>query len=209
MQVVGSSWEKQPNESDVWFSRFDKYAKPLGHEFTVQRAFNLYAFDMSRANIPVQSNVVQIWASMALQYEWKARAGDWDDDESFRRRREWEQRRRDLADADWGTGGKLRDVATKYIEALEQYKVVGQTPDGRQIVQVNLRPGELSQLLKISSDLQRLAVGEPTEISGRNDNIGPAVYLPEMDGGGNCESKPRKDTQSKNDEVQGTGNCGQ
>lgn len=175
-----ASWEKLPDENDLWFSRFDKYARPQGREYSLRTAYMLWRLDQPESH---DLEAYVLWKNAEVQYEWSKRAGEWDIFNTSFLKYQWNKRKMDLLERDWSNGGSLREMGEKFLKILptliEESRV---EVDGETIVvkKVNLRPGELSQLLKIGSELQRLAVNEPTSI---NSEIGSEktvrLYLPQ------------------------------
>jgi len=175
--VRGDVWEQLPDEPDHWFDRFNKFAKTLGPEFTVRRAYRLYKRDN-----PGPEDGYDLWTEMSERWQWGERAREWSLEDRSDMTRLWEQRRRQLLDADWNTGARLRGVASDYLELLQKHKEVARVIDPETGIEtvtlaVNITAGDLTRLLKIASELQRLGVGEPTTIQG-TAQPGVGIYLP-------------------------------
>ena len=175
-----SPWEQQPDELPHWFQRFDKYARSLGKEFTVERAYRLYRTD----NRDVSSDGLSLWRDYAIQYDWQRRAAEWADNEAFLRIRTWEERRQKLAEADWDSGHEMRAKALEFLGEIAASKESRRFTDQKgQIVvvkKVTVTAAQVAQLAKVGSDLQRLSVGEPTQnVNVKHEGVG--IYLPETE----------------------------
>jgi hypothetical protein len=60
---------------------------------------------------------------------------------------------------------------------MQTHEVVGKEPDGTILLKVTAKPAEVAQMLRTATDLQRLAVGEPTDLQGVvQSNV--SIYLP-------------------------------
>jgi len=173
-------WEIQPGEPKHWFDRFDKYAKTFGYEFTPRRAFSMYSLDIANRANEASDSYTQ-WVHISTEWRWAERARDWAEDERSRRRAKWEDRRMQLMEDDWTDGGSLRKFAQDALGTLQLFKETGKGPNGEIVLTAQVTPPQVATLMKVSSELQRLALGEPTDIQGHNDQIGPAIYLPEVD----------------------------
>lgn len=172
-------WNQLPNEPDAWFDRFYRYGRPLGVEFTAKRAYLMY----TRANKEVlnaETNALPLWSDIAYRWQWQARAKAWAAEERFIITQQWHQRRLELLEEDWSTGGDLRRLAVKFLATIDTVRETGQDGDGNIVFELNITPGQLAQLMKTASELQRLGVGEPTEIHGRAE-AGVGIYLPAAD----------------------------
>ena len=70
-------WERQAGESGLWFSRFDKFFRPLGPERNLLRAYkNWYRAEKGRESQSVSAPTS--WREAAEQYQWRDRAQAWD-----------------------------------------------------------------------------------------------------------------------------------
>jgi hypothetical protein len=119
------------------------------------------------------TTLINRWSS---QHTWSPRVAAYDAalERAARADREalWAQRRRDLAEADWAQGAELRQwvgdalrEAPKFLRRTETET----TASGERIRVITLAmaagPYDLSRSLKLASELQRLATGEPTDIT--------------------------------------------
>lgn len=80
-------------------------------------------------------------------------------------------RRAELEDRDWQQGQQLRDAVLSLLAEVPRFlrRTVNKVEQGGKEIEVitvalATGPGELARALKLASDLQRLSVGEPTEI---------------------------------------------
>jgi len=176
-------WNQRPNEPILWFKRFDTYARLLGNEYTHRRAYLLY-LDSQPQGSDAESYIT--WTTQANKWVWEERAREWAEYEQFMLEHRWRQRKLELMEADWGTGGTLRSVALRFLEVIQTHKELSRVTkeDGTEVVTlaVNIAPSHLAQLLKTASDLQRLSLDQPTAITKSIEGQAPAVYLPKVDG---------------------------
>jgi hypothetical protein len=180
-------WERQENEPDRWFDRFDRFARTLGYEFSAKRSFWLWCQkNVDRSEV----SDFGLWREMAVKYDWEARAKDWSDHDRSNLKEKWDSRRRELLDEDWDVGKKLRQTAIDFIEAFETMKEVQRTTTENDegvvtetiVLAANFTAGDLARIAKVGSELQRLGVGEPTQIQG-TAQPGVGIYLPRIDNG--------------------------
>jgi hypothetical protein len=121
------------------------------------------------------------WSS---RYQWQARLAAYQDLENEKREAIREARREALEDLDWENGESLRQAVMQYVEELPKFLVERtqkvEQEDGTVtevvFVQLNASLSQLSQGLKIASELQRLSVHEPTE----NVNISGSALIGEL-----------------------------
>lgn len=172
-------WERQPGEPLDWFLRFQEFALPLGSDYSISRAYTIYLLEASRRK---QSDTVPYvtWISMGDQWHWHERVFAWAVEEKIIRTNLWRARRLQLAESDWGTGEQLRGFARDVLNRMKTHETGGKDADGNVLVRVTVRPSELAQMVKTSSDLQRLAAGEPTDLIGTAE---PSIqfYLPAIE----------------------------
>ena len=108
---------------------------------------------------------LQHWSA---QHEWQRRVAIWEDLEAERRVERWRERRDELAELDWQHGKRLRELASKIMDAAPAFvrrREKRETlPDGTQrlTVTVALDTVALTRIEKLASDLQRLAAELPT-----------------------------------------------
>jgi len=179
---LGAPWEQQPDEPDRWFVRFYKYARMLGVEYTITRAYRLWLADEHKDG---EGTEHQLWREMSTKWVWAERAKAWQEQEFFVKKQMWLKRREELLNADWDTGYELRKVAVSFLKQIALHKEISRSIDeatGNEVVTlaVNISPGDLARLMKTSSELQRLGVGEPTSIAG-TAQPGIGIYLPRLE----------------------------
>jgi hypothetical protein len=177
-----ASWDRQPGEPELWYHRFDDYARTFGMEFTVERALLMFRLDMQRktGSATPEFGGLDTWRVQATTWHWAERAMLWAAEDTVLRKTRWEVRRQELLEADWDVGGQLRRLGQEFLKVMKVTKQVGTGPDGETLLAVGATPSQVAQLLKTASEIQRLAIGEPTDIFGQNNTIGPRVYLPEV-----------------------------
>lgn len=93
-EEVALLWERQAGESGLWFSRFDKFFRPLGPERSLLRAYkNWYRAEKGRESQSVSAPTS--WREAAEHDQWRDRAQAWDVAQRLERlRAEDEERRR-------------------------------------------------------------------------------------------------------------------
>ncbi len=97
---------------------------------------------------------------------WQERVAVWDGWQQAKDQEMWERRRADLRERDWQQGQKLRDRVEEILDQLPVFiqQIKGEA-EGTRVITTKLRASltQISQALKAASELQRLALGEPTE----------------------------------------------
>lgn len=150
-------------------------------------------------------STVKKWS---VDHDWQARVSAYDAAQAAAERAEREelrrQRRAALEEADWRDGQELRTRALELLAEVPKFlrrsesevKQKGLDDKGNETIEtirvITLAlasgPAELARTLKVASDLQRLSVGEPTEIHKQleseleafldtlKDNLSPDEY---------------------------------
>jgi len=172
-------WDRRPEEPLEWFNRFDKYGRTLGAEFSTKHAFLLWRLDQHKKGVVVAGGDLIIWAETAAKWGWDLRAKAWAEYDRTLRTVTWHQRRQQLMEDDWSDGNSLRAVGKEFLKALQVYTEMGEDEEGNRIVKININPAQLPQLFRAATELQRLGLGEPTEIVQHQS---PQIYLPEIGG---------------------------
>jgi len=129
---------------------------------------------------------------MAETYRWEKRAAEWASEDEASSRLLWAQRKKELLTQDWETGLKLRNLTFEYLEKINAAREVSrvESSDGTIVVtkELEITVGDLARLAKTSSELQRLAVQEPTAVqngqNGQNNTVQATqvnIMLPAVD----------------------------
>jgi len=110
-------WNRQANEPNLWFHRFDEYYRKQGPERTLLGAINLWREEKGQKRT---TNIGQAWQTAAADWRWKHRAEKWDEwrlEKSVKDEHDdWERRRE--------ARKKLLEVArAKAFEALDALEV--------------------------------------------------------------------------------------
>jgi len=63
------------------------------------------------------------------------------------------------------------------IGRMSAHEVGGRDENGNTMVRVSVRPAEVAAIVRTATDLQRLSVGEPTDLIGTAQS-GVSIYLP-------------------------------
>jgi hypothetical protein len=167
------SWYQTKDEPDLWYGRFYKYARPLGTEYTIQKAFTLYRLDAMRTKTDTSTESAPVWSTIATQWNWEQRAKQWAEDDRLDTEIRWKARKLELLEEDWNLGGRLRKIV---VRALEDISEACEVDDGE--VKLKIPLSHISQAARASSELQRLAADAPTVIT---KTLTPQVYLPQVE----------------------------
>lgn len=124
---------------------------------------------------PVPSKQVQTLKRWSSEGDWQARVAAYDaalqaeaeaDRAALRA-----QRRRQLEDQDWEQGQALRDQVSAFLEELPLFRDehISESEIEGTVVRVvhrslDITLNDIARAMKLASDIQRLSVGEPTEI---------------------------------------------
>lgn len=101
----------------------------------------------------------------STDFGWQARASAFDADDQERARRQWEERRQAMREADWKQGDALRNLAQRILDEAPKFIKHRETTlaDGRVVVTLQLDADLAIKALQAGSKLQRLATDEPTD----------------------------------------------
>lgn len=113
-----------------------------------------------------------VWSAA---HDWQARVESYDlaivQAEEADRAAIRKARRAQLEEMDWHDGAQLRDRVAELLAEMPKFlrRTETQIEQGGELVRVitlalQAGPGELARALKVASEIQRLSVGEPTEI---------------------------------------------
>lgn len=169
-------WEPQLGEPQNWFLKFRKYAKSLGSDYTTNLAYLVYQHEMQSMGAEPEDTLAS-WIKAALDWRWSDRAHAWAEQEDQLLSTIYRLRKLEIAEEDWTTGRDVRQFALKVLKRMNVAEVVGKDEDGNVVTKVAVKPGELAQMLRTATELQRLAVNEPTVLAG-NAESAVAIYLP-------------------------------
>ena len=171
-EPVEPIWERLPNEPDEWFDRFDRYARPLGAEYTLPRAFRLWArehqFEQGTA-------MVQMWHSAAAEWNWAQRASAWSEQDRHEQKKKWDARRDEIREEDFAAATTLRRLvaaaltqAPDFIQTRrEEVMVEGK----KQIVVIKeLKLADVIKALEAANKVARLSAEMNTEKSALDVN---------------------------------------
>lgn len=131
-------------------------------------------------------------------YDWQKRLPAYEEAAAKERdevsREVWAERRREILEADYQLGKKLRDMATNMAEQLAQVPFTtqrkyikakvnpetGEFEPAKEIIRIAPNFKALQGIAKLASDLQRAAADIRPGIDVTSDGkaLGPAIYLP-------------------------------
>ena len=157
------TWDRQYGETSEGFAKFVVYRNlgPRRTQAAVARSFGLNANTLS---------------NLAVQHNWKQRAEDWDYYLDKIRQAEMAERQSRLAMEQFNLASNaLKAVNAPVMALLDRMET---DPDG---VLLEFGAKDLTKLLKLSQDsirlmpnllaAQRVALGQPTEITERTENV--------------------------------------
>lgn len=161
-----AAWDRLPEESRAAFDAFAHYYQMPARERSIQAAY--------RASNPRQDSIGKRasgqWSQWAAQHDWVARAADYDSYLAEQDRLLWEERRRQVKQADWDDGDAMRQVTREALpharQFIHQQRRVVPARDGQPeqvIITLSFDVVGLSKVLAEASKLQRLASNEPTD----------------------------------------------
>ncbi len=97
----------------------------------------------------------------SVKFHWQARILDYVRVKDLEREQRRAERRQQLEDDDWATGDDLRKVARGLLSLLARKTKAVSDKEG-DIDDTNVTSAQITQALKIGSELQRLSTNEPT-----------------------------------------------
>jgi hypothetical protein len=109
----------------------------------------------------------------SVKFQWVSRVGDWELLKNEQLERLWEERAAQVRTFDWDAAQELRQKVGDFLDLMKDFteRQEGFTTDpdtGERIkvvtLALNFSLGELARVLKVSSELQRLATELPTTI---------------------------------------------
>ena len=150
-----NAWDKQPNEPELWYSRFDTY-RSLGSTRTLESAFNA----AKRSERFSAARPGAAWHDAARRYQWRERAESWDEAERVKLRSAEQTRRFDAREQRIGVTRKLLDAALRVIEIAELPAL--EISEARDLLPT------IRMLLRDALTIQRQEFGAPTtDIDGK------------------------------------------
>lgn len=167
--TIPKSCEKRRGESARAYAAFLAYCR-MGPGRSLQRLHRLYTTTTPPEAPPTRSlDTLKDWSG---RNAWIERLADWERAEAVFQARVWEGRRRMLLEQDWRDGQALRDQARELLEAFPRFirrqenNTIGPGGEALRVITLalNTTPIQLAQMFKAASELQRLAIGEPTEL---------------------------------------------
>lgn len=177
-----NAWDRQPGELILWFGRFEAF-RLLGTERTIEDAWRTKCPEVAKR----RKRPGSAWFKASAKWRWKERAEAWDEAERRRHEEEWRARAEEVRKLDFEAGARLRERAGQLVEQMsrffERHEALADDPNkpGTQMkvvtVRMAARPGEIAQMAKIASELQRLATGQPTEHVVVDDAV--TIYMPD------------------------------
>ena len=175
------SWERLPDEPPEWFDRFDRYARKLGYEYSVVRAFRL--FSVAQPKLATAENPA-VWSQNAHRYQWKERARAWSDFDRFYNEFQWQQRRAEVREADFTISEKLRALADKIVATSKDFlksnrseEVDAKTGQKIVIIRQEIRLDTAIKALETASRIQRLSAELETNRDVQEVHLKQKAYV--------------------------------
>ena len=169
-EEVRPIWECLPDEPPELFDIFVRYAKRCGVQYNEAVVIRAVLAD----DVENQLSAGGLRRA-AIAWGWRDRTLAFADAERTLEDEKWSERRRILRESDWEIGSQLREAAKAFIHLYEHFRTeeTHVDRDGKKVIvlAVNVTATQLTQLARASSELQRLAVGEPTSISEQRVGI--------------------------------------
>jgi len=142
-------WERQPGEPALWFSRFDRYFRPLGEERTIEEAWRRWKHDNARHSKTARPH--KSWYRIAREWHWWERAEAWDDEQ---RRLRWAAEERER-----------QEMLRRHIQMAQSMQSIGllrlrelqQDPS-------DMTPTEAMRYITSGVKLEREARGLPSDL---------------------------------------------
>lgn len=161
-QATKELWEKLDDEGAKQFSAFKTYRDLPPHQRSLIKAVRkLFGDDAGVSKL----RVFQTWSS---KYHWVSRAMAWDEEQD-----------REFRQAQINAIKSMKDRHVQIAKALQQ-KAIERL---KELDAAELSPGLILQFINLGSSLERLSLGEPTNISettNKNSNINLDVNFSEL-----------------------------
>ena len=150
-------WQRQPGESSKAFGKFCEY-RDLGPDRSLEKLRRLHEGEDGWSR-PALHELSERW-------RWSARAAAWDEEQDRARRQAQSEAIREMAERQARDGADMQRLARGAMA-----KWVKPDPHTRQLVLAeNLSPSEVARLYRLGFEVERLARGEPTQVTERRDS---------------------------------------
>lgn len=145
-------WERMPGESSKSYAKFCAY-RDLGPGRSLVKLRRLHVGEDG-------------WSRSALEeacqrWHWRARAAAWDDEQDRAQRQAQLEAIREMAERQARDGADMQRLARG---AMAQW-VKPDPQTGQLVLTAKLRPNEVTNLIKVGTDIERTARGEPTVVT--------------------------------------------
>lgn len=165
------TWDRQPQESAKAHSAFLDYCR-MGPGRSLGKLSAIYRQKDGdpTAGIPPTRllRTLERWSS---KYGWQKRVEAWDAELQRQEQARWEERQRQVRDADWQMGEELRALAGKILEQTPQFikttrrLVKGKKGESdREVITLGIDVTGLVRAAEAGSKLQRQATGMPDSV---------------------------------------------
>lgn len=153
-------WERRAGETARAHAALMDYCR-LGPSRSLAKLLNR----PQTAHKPPTTQRYKTLAGWSVKYDWQVRVAAWDMAEEEKRQALWEERRRQLLEADWSQGAKLRDLGARILDEAPRFVSRTETrrDDGSLVITLEIDAALAVKAIQAGSQLQRLATDEPTE----------------------------------------------
>ena len=157
-------WERQRDatgelEPQLWFSRFDRFYRPLGPERSMLAAYNAWRVAESnheeKGGIPRSNSVSQGWDRNAKKWHWRERAEAWDEEERQKLLAAEEEARAEMIKRHLNIAKGLQGIGAKKLKELGDAESLS-----------SVTPDQARLYLKDGIAIERTARGLPEHLVG-------------------------------------------
>lgn len=160
-------WEQQPDESTLWYSRFELFLALPAHNRRILKAYRQWAdADNKQRVLEGKSEILRkmrtfpsSWDRQSIYWRWRERADLKERSDRTERQARHRQRLLELEEVEWKTGKALVDRAKEMVE----YPLVTQTTsdDGKIIIikPASWTAADAARYLSVGSEITRKAIG--------------------------------------------------
>lgn len=165
---MANLWDRQPNEPERWFLRFDAYRR-AGVDRAIETVWRQER--QAKGENGKQGRPSRHWYEASQTWRWKERASAWDNYLRAEDDREWAERRAQIRKDDWDMAVALREKARQML-MFPVTKVTKDEDDKLTIIEpANWSFSDAAKIADLASKLARLTAGmedaakqEPTNV---------------------------------------------
>lgn len=162
-QVVNQqnqAWAQQKNETGRAYAAFMDYCR-MGPGRSLSKLLDR----QKTGNEPATTKRFRTLADWSVKFAWQARVAAFDIYQEAQTQALWEERRRQMLEADWAQGEALRGLGAKILAEAPKFLRRSETTlaNGNIVITIELDAHLAVKAIQAGSNLQRLATDEPTE----------------------------------------------